>query len=88
MTKFAFNPRTCQVEAVVPERPNANQVFKQVKSRMGRELERIEMSDTELRDLVTKMMAGTRNIMYLGRDYEERRRIDVIVRAINNFYPM
>lgn len=88
MTKFAYNPRTGLVEAVKEVRPNANQVFNHVKRQMARDIARIEMTDTELRNLVTKIMAGTRNIMYLASDFDERRRIDPIVRAINNYYPM
>ena len=88
MTKFAYNPRTGQIEPQKEARPTANQVFAHVKRKMARDLTAIEMSDTELRALVTKIMAGTRNIMYLGKDFEQRRRIDPIVRAINHFYPM
>lgn len=88
MTKFAYSPRTGRIEIQKEALPNANQLFTQVKRQMHRDLQRIEMSDVELRTLVTKIMAGTRNIMYLANDFEARRRIDPIVRAINNNYPM
>lgn len=87
MTKFVLNRRTMQMEPEQQHRPSQQEVFRKVKRINNREISAHNVTDAEINELITKVLKGIRNVMYLLPGHEQHKRLIEIFHTINREIP-
>lgn len=79
MPRFVYDARAPGgLRVATPENPSVDKVFDKVKRTYAERLKRIEMSDSDIREVIRQVEHGTRNIRYLAPTGKIREREDII----------
>lgn len=84
-TQWQLNPRTGQVERARTQAKSADQIFREVKARRHDLIRAHNITDDELKAIITKVMSGTRNVLYLAKGADMRRLRDISAYIVREY---
>lgn len=88
MPRFELNKRTFQFEIAPPRRPTASELLTKLKRVHFRIIEDYKLKDDELREMISRVERGTRNVHYLtfkDRPKYDRRLNEIVYFILREF---